>query len=94
MAHVKKIAGRVVHTVKIKLLKGVIMGPGHDGVAGDIYEIARYKATELVSHGLAEYTTEGDPLKHDETPASEKDDFPTTKIDAPTSRDPKPAKRN
>lgn len=50
-------------------------------------------ATPLVSQGLAEYTDEGDPLKHDETPASEKEAFSTTKIEAPTSRDPKPAKR-
>jgi hypothetical protein len=93
MAKVKRLAGPVVRTVKIKLLKGVVLGPGDDGNPGDIYEVPRHVATPLVFQGLAEYTTEGDPLKHDETPASEKDAFPTTNIEAPTSRDPRPARR-
>ena len=82
-----------VRTEKIKLLKGVVMGT-EDGQAGEIYEVPKHLATELVSHGFAELTDEGDPLEHDETPAGEKGvPYATTTVEAPTSRDPKPAKR-
>jgi hypothetical protein len=92
---VKRIGDRpVVRTKKVKLLKGVVMAPGEDGVPGEIYELPHHIATQLIAHGQAEYTEEGDPLEFDETPQSEKTDtFRTTTIEAPTSRDPKPARR-
>lgn len=95
MARVKKIAQAApIRTEKIKLLKGVVMGPGEDGEPGDIYEVPKHLATQLISHGQAELTDEGDPLEHDETPPEEKGvPYSTATIEAPTTRDPKPAKR-
>jgi len=94
MAKVKKMAGGPpVRTVKLKFFKGVVLDFGCVAEAGDIYEVPKHMATEMVSLGLAEYTDEGDPLQHDETPAAEKEAFPTVTIEKPTSRDPKPAKR-
>jgi hypothetical protein len=94
MSRVKKLVGPLVRTEKVKLLKGVVMGPGDDGKPGDIYEVPKYLATQLISHGQAELTDEGDPLEHDETPANEKGVlYQTATIEAPTTRDPKPARR-
>jgi len=95
MAKVKRLGqAPVVQTVKVKLLKGVVMGTHEDGKPGDIYEVPRHLATQLIAHGQAEMTDEGDPLEHDETPASEKGQpYATTTLEAPTTRDPKPAKR-
>jgi hypothetical protein len=95
MARVKKIGERPpVRTEKVKLLKGVVMGPGEDGAPGDIYELPKHIATQLISHGQAELTDEGDSLEHDETPAEEKGQpYSTATLEAPTTRDPKPAKR-
>jgi hypothetical protein len=96
MANVKRLVGplAVIRTEKVKLLKGVVMGPGEDGRAGDIYELPKYLATQLIAHGQAELTDEGDPLEHDETPAAEKGvPYSTVTIESPTTRDPKPAKR-
>jgi hypothetical protein len=87
--------GPPVHTVKVKILKGVILGPDTDAEPGDIYELPRYKATELISHGQAEETNEGDPLVHNEVIAEAKDPeaVRTVTLEAPTARDPRPAKR-
>src|SRR5215472_12586076 len=85
--------GPPVRTVKVKLVKGVILGPGEDGAPGDIYELPRHMATALISHGQAVATDEGDPLEHDETPAADPDTIRTLAIEAPTSRDPQPARR-
>lgn len=94
MVRVKKMpAGPPVHTVKVKLLKGVVMGPNEYGVAGDIYEVPKHFATELISSNRAVPTDEGDPLQHNEMPPSSPDEIATTKIETPTSRDPKPARR-
>jgi hypothetical protein len=88
-------SGPRVRTMKVKLLKGVVMGHGDDGESGDIYELPRHKAIELINHGQAVETDEGDELKYDEAPAGVKD--PETirqvTIESPTSRDPKPEKR-
>lgn len=92
-----KRVGRVVppavRTAKVKLLKGVVLAPETRGKAGDIFEIPRHLATQLISSGVAEETEEGDPVQHDETPAEEKDGYSTVTVERPTSRDPKPAKR-
>lgn len=95
MARVKRIGEQpIVRTKKVKLLKGVVMAPGEDGEAGDIYELPHHIATQLIAHGQAEYTDEGDRLEFDETPDAEKEStFRTTTLEAPTSRDPKPSKR-
>ncbi len=93
MTKVKRLPGPPVRTTKLKLLKGVSLGHGQDGEEGEIYELPKYFATELVSLKLAEYTDEGDPLQHDETPPGDKDAIPTATIERPTSRDPKPQKR-
>jgi hypothetical protein len=82
-----------VRTAKIKLLKGVVLGPEQRGKKGEIFEVPRHFATELVSFGMAEETEDGDPLEHDETPAEEKDGYSTVTIEKPTVRDPKPSKR-
>jgi hypothetical protein len=95
MTRVKRIAEAApVRTEKVKLLKHVVMGPGEDGEPGDIYELPKHIATQLISHEQAELTDEGDPLEHDETPAGEKGvPYQTATIEAPTTRDPKPARR-
>ena len=50
-------------TVKVKLLKGIVLGPGAAGpklgVPGGVYEFPASAAYELVRAGLGEYT--GDP---------------------------------
>jgi hypothetical protein len=95
MAKLKRIGPvPIVRTEKVKVLKDVVMGPGEIGRKGDIYEVPKHIATQLIAHGQAELTDEGDPLEHDETPAEEKGvAYQTATIEAPTSRDPKPAKR-
>jgi hypothetical protein len=93
---VKQLAeGPPVHTVKVKLLKGVILGHNEDGEPGDIYELPRHKATELISHGQAIETDEGDELVHNEVTAemSDPDAIRTLTIEKPIARDPRPAKR-
>lgn len=94
MARVKTMVASAVpvRTTKVKLLKGVVLGPGQLGKVGEIYEIPRHIATQLISSGMAEETDEGDPVQHDETPADEKESFGVA-IEKPTSRDPKPARR-
>jgi hypothetical protein len=93
MAKVKKLGVPPVRTMKVKLLKGVVLGAGQVGRAGEIYEVPKHLATQLVASGLAQITTEGDPLQHDETPAEEKDGYVMVTMERPTSRDPKPTKR-
>ena len=93
MAKVKKLGGPPVRTMKVKLLKGVVLGPNQVGKAGEIYELARSKATELIFTGMAEETDEGDPLQHDETPQGEKDSSGVATLEKPHPRDPKPTKR-
>jgi hypothetical protein len=69
MAKVKRIGTPApVRTEKVRLLKHVVMGPGDDAEVGDIYEVPKHIATQLIAHGHAELTDEGDPLEHDETP--------------------------
>lgn len=94
MAKIRKLAAQAaVRTAKVKLLAGVVLGPGQRGNKGEIYEIPRHMASELISTGMAVETTEGDPLQHDETPAEEKNGYSTVTVEKPTSRDPKPTKR-
>lgn len=93
MARVKRVAGPLVRTVKVKLLKGVVLGAGQVGRVGEIYELPKYLATQLIGAAQAEITTDGDPLQHDETPAEEKDGYSTATLESPTKRDPKPTRR-
>ncbi len=93
MAKVKKLGGPPVRTMKVKLLKGVVLGSGQVGKAGEIFELARSKATELIFTGMAEETDEGDPVQLDETPADEKDVSGVATIERPHPRDPKPTRR-
>ena len=96
MVVIKKLGERApVHTAKIMLLKGVVMGPGDIGKAGDIYELPTHLATQLISNGQAKYTDAGDPSEHDD-PGAEAHEagYPTVTVEAPTTRDPKPKKKN
>ncbi len=94
MTQIKKLGQPPVRTAKIKLLKGVVLGPGEMGKEGDIYEIPKYKATELVSHGLAEYTDEGTASENEDPgAAAHREGYSTATIEAATDRDPKPKKR-
>jgi hypothetical protein len=93
MAKVKKIAGPLVRTVKVKLLKGVVLGGGVVGRIGEIYELPRHLGTQLIFSGQAEITTEGDQLQHDETPEEEKKGYSAATLESPTARDPKPTRR-
>lgn len=95
---IKRVAGPLVRTAKVKLIKGVILGAGVIGKPGEIYELPKYLASEIVSYGLAAYTDEGDPLEHDETPAGVPrgvpgDEHASVTVEQPTNRDPKPKKR-
>lgn len=83
-----------VQVAKVKLTKGVILGPGQIGEAGEIYELPKHKATELVHSGLAEYTDEGDPAEGEDAGAEKhRQGYETATVEEPTSRDPKPKKR-
>ena len=98
MAQGKKSSGPPVRTAKVKFLTGVVLGVGDIARMGDIYELPKFRCTELVHAGLAEYTTEGDPIEHDETPAGEPkgvpgDEHTVVTVEKSTERDPKPKKR-
>lgn len=81
-------------TAKVKFLKGVILGPGQVAEKGDIYELPKHLATQLVSSGQAVYTDEGDPSEHDDAGADAHEaGYSTVTMEAPTNRDPKPKKK-
>lgn len=81
-------------TAKVKLLKGVCMGPGQDGAPGEIYEIPKHVATMLVSNGQAEYTDEGDDSDgNDAGAASHAQGYETVTVESPSNRDPRPKKK-
>ena len=94
MAKGKRLPAGPVRTAKVKLLKGVVLSAGLDGVPGEIYEVPKHFASQLVANGQAEYTDEGDPSQGDDPGAeSHKAGYETTTIEKPTARDPKPQKR-
>lgn len=83
-----------VHTAKVKFLKGVVLGPGQKAAPGEIYELPKHFATQLVTHGQAEYTDEGAPSEHDDAGAdAHQAGYSTTTVEVPTNRDPKPKKK-
>lgn len=82
-----------VRTAKIKLLKGVCIAGGEDGIAGDIYEVPKHQATELVSHNLAAYTDEGEASEGEDAGAEAHGQGYETATIEPTNRDFKPKKK-
>jgi hypothetical protein len=77
------------------LLKGVVMGPGQIGQPGEIYEVPKHMATQLVSNGQAEYTDAGDPADgYDPGADAHKAGYGIATLEAATDRDPKPKKKN
>jgi hypothetical protein len=94
MAQIKKIGQPLVRTAKVKLLKGVVLGPGEIGHEGDIYEVPKYQATELIGHGLAEYTDEGAPSENDDPgAAAHREGYATVTMEGVTDRDPRPKRK-
>jgi hypothetical protein len=84
----------VVRTAKIKLLKGVVLGPGEIGAPGEIYEVPKYLATQLVHAEQAEYTDEGDPSEGADAGAeAHKNGYSTVTMEDATNRDPKPKRK-
>ncbi len=63
----------------VRILAGVFL-PGVEAQAGEVYELPRHMARELVGHGLAE------TIEIPEDP----DEIGVVQVDAPTNRDPKP----
>lgn len=83
-----------VRTAKVKFLKSVCLGGGQDAYPGEIYELPKYLASELVSNRQAEYTDEGDPSEHDDPGAAvHQEGYSTVTMEQPTNRDPKPKKK-
>lgn len=83
-----------VKTAKVKFLKSVCLGPGEDASVGDIYELPKHMATELVSNRMAVYTDEGDPSEHDDAGAAAHEaGYSTVTAEAPTNRDPRPKRK-
>lgn len=94
MAQIKKIGQAPVRTAKVKLLKGVVLGPGEIGAPGEIYELPKHIATQLVHSGQGEYTDEGDPSEGADPGAkAHRDGYSTVTMEAPAARDPKPVRR-
>lgn len=91
---IKRINQPPVRTAKVKLLRGVVLGPGVIGAPGEIYEVPKYLATQLVHSGQAEYTDEGDPSDGADAGAqTHRDGYSTVAMEAPTERDPKPRRK-
>jgi len=91
---VKQINQPLVKTAKVLLLKGVVLAPGQVGRAGEIYELPKHMATQLVANRQAEYTDAGAPSEHDDAGAvAHKDGYDTVTVEAPTERDPKPKRK-
>jgi hypothetical protein len=83
-----------VRTAKVKILKGVVIGPGCDAEPGEIFEVPKYIASQFVSNGQAIYTDEGDPSEHDDPgAAAHVAGYSTVIVEKPTNRDPQPKKK-
>lgn len=94
MAQVKKIGQPAVRTAKVKLLKGVVLGPGEIGYPGEIYEVPKHLATQLVFCEQAAYTDEGDPSDGADAGAqAHRDGYKTATVESATNRDPKPTRK-
>jgi hypothetical protein len=94
MATVRKLSRTPIKTAKVKMLSGTVLGPGQVGRVGEIYELPKHLATQLVNMGQAEYTDEGDPSEHDDAGAkANKDGYDVVTVEKPDSRDPKPKRR-
>lgn len=94
MTHVKRLGNVLAKTAKVKLLKGVIMGPHEVGKPGDIYELPKHQASELVAYKQAVYTDEGDASEHDDAGAAVHEaGYETVTMEEPTTRDPRPRRR-
>lgn len=92
---VKKLAQPApAKTAKVKFLKSVCLGGGQDAYPGEIYELPKHVATELVSNRLAQYTDEGDPSEHDDAGAeAHQAGYSTVTVEPPTTRDPRPKRK-
>jgi hypothetical protein len=83
-----------VHTAKVKILKGVVIGPGCDAEPGEIFEVPKHIASQFVSTGQAEYTDEGQPSEHDDPgAAAHQAGYSTVTMEQSTNRDPRPKKK-
>jgi len=92
-----------VRTAKVKILKGVVIGPGCDAEPGEIFEVPKHIASQFVSNGQAEYTDEGEASEHDDQGAAmHREGYQvatpggSTKLatlEPATDRDPKPKKK-
>jgi hypothetical protein len=91
---VKRINQPPVRTAKVKLIKGVVLGPGEVGAPGEIYEVPKHLATQLVHSGQAEYTDEGDSSEGADAGAqAHREGYSTATMEEPTNRDPKPKRK-
>jgi hypothetical protein len=91
---VKRVSRPTIKTAKVKLLKGVILGPGQRGREGEIYEVPKHQASQLVNFGQAEYTDEGEASEHDDAGAkTHREGFNTVTLEQPENRDPKPKRK-
>jgi len=74
-----------VKTQKIRILRAVVLAPNLVGEAGEVYEVPRWMANELVGYGRAERVQDGEEIADPET-------LVTTTMETSTNRDPKPKK--
>jgi len=76
---------QTVKTQKVRILRAVVLAPHVVGEEGEVYEVPRWMANELVGYGRAERVLDEEEIADPET-------LVTTTLETPTSRDPKPKK--
>jgi hypothetical protein len=86
-SEVKKLKDAVTKTRRVRILSGVILAPGVEAVAGDVFDLPQWMANQLVGHGQAERVQE------DGGPAPDAPETLTVAtIETATASDPKPKK--
>ena len=94
MNQVHRIVQPPTHVAKVMLLRGVVLGPGQIGSPGEIYELPKHLATQLVTTGQAEYTDAGDPAEgYDPGADAHRAGYSTVTVEGATDRDPKPKRK-
>ena len=86
-SEVKKLKDAVTKTSRVRILSGVILAPGVEAVAGDVFDLPQWMANQLVGHGQAER------VREDGSPAPDAPETLTVAtIETATASDPKPKK--
>ena len=82
----KKLLANVTKTDRVRIVRPVVLAPHVVAEAGDVYELPRWMANQLIGHGQAERVQDDDGVAAD--PAT----LVTTSLETAKSGDPKPKK--